>query len=47
MPLKEMCPVLYTEQVGPTIAFYITRLGFSCVAGGEEQGTGMLSIGEV
>jgi len=38
MPLKEIRPMLYTDQVGPTIVFYTSRLGFSCVAGGEEEG---------
>ena len=38
MPLKEIRPMLYTEQVGETIEFYTTRLGFTCAAVSEDEG---------
>ena len=42
MKLKEIRPILYTDQIRETVEFYTTNLGFSCAITNEEVGWAVL-----
>ena len=47
MTLTSVSPMLYTEELEATIAFYVDALGFECVAHEEEWGWAALRRGGV